>query len=283
MQPRSLRIDGRTELIAHLGYPTHSFKAPLIYNPYFADAGINALVVPMACRAEDFAAVLRSFFRLENARGALITMPHKVSVVSLLDEASAAVKVAGACNAVKRLPDGRLVGDQFDGAGFVRGVQRKGFEVHGASALVVGSGGVGSAISAALAGAGIGMLALFDVNAASATGLAERLRTHYPQVQVTTGSNDPSGHDLVVNATPLGMEPGDPLPVDVSRLDPRTFAGEVVMRSEMTPFLQAAAARGCGVQVGTDMLFEMIPPYLEFFGLPATTPENLRSLARLDG
>jgi shikimate dehydrogenase len=276
-----MRIDGHTEVIAHLGHPTHAFKAPLIYNPYFESAGVNALVVPMGCRAESFADVLRGFFQLENARGALITMPHKVSVVGLLDEATAAVKVAGACNAVKRLPDGRLVGDQFDGAGFVRGVQRKGFEVKGASALVVGCGGVGSAIAAALAEAGVARLALFDVNASTADSLASRLRTHYGQVAVATGSNDPAGHDLVVNGTPMGMNAGDPLPVDVSRIDPATFVGEVVMRSEMTAFLRAARERGCRVQVGTDMLFEMIPPYLEFFGLPTTTPERLRELALL--
>ena len=117
----AVRIDGHTEVIAHLGYPTHSFKAPLIYNPYFEAMGINALVVPMACQPESFARVLKGLFELENVRGALITMPHKVSVVALLDEASTAVKVAGACNAVKRA-GAKLVGDQFDGAGFVRGV-----------------------------------------------------------------------------------------------------------------------------------------------------------------
>jgi shikimate dehydrogenase len=69
--------------------------------------------------------------------------------------------------------------------------------------------------------------------------------------------------------------------VDVTRLDPRTFVGEVVMRTEMTAFLQAAQARGCRVQVATDMLFEMIPPYLEFFGYPTTTPDALRAVARL--
>ena len=115
----------------------------------------------------------------------------------------------------------------------------------------------------------------------SAQSLAQRLHTHYREIDVTTGSNDPAGMDLVVNATPLGMNTGDPLPVDISRLDAGTFVGEVVMRSEMTAFLAAAQARGCRVQVGTDMLFEMIPPYLEFFGFPTTTPDTLRAVARL--
>jgi shikimate dehydrogenase len=277
-----MRIDGHTELIAHLGFPTHSFKAPMIYNPYFESIGANAVVVPMGCRPEVFERVLRGVFALENTRGALITMPHKVSVLALLDETTPAVEVAGACNAVKRDAAGRLVGDMFDGEGFVRGLVRKGLRLRGASALVVGCGGVGSAIAASLAASGANLLVLHDVNAASAEGLSARLRRHYPHVQVRTGSNDPAGFDLVVNGTPLGMDPGDPLPVDVSRLDARTFVGEVVMRSETTAFLAAARERGCPVQVGTDMLFEMIPPYLEFFGFPTTTPENLRSLARLE-
>ena len=274
-------IDGNTELIAHLGYPTRSFKAPMIYNPYFESIGANVAVVPMGCRAEVFADVLRSVFALENTRGALITMPHKVAVVELLDEVSPAVHVAGACNAVKRGVDGRLVGDMFDGEGFVRGLQRKGFEPQRARALVVGCGGVGSAIAASLANAAIASIALFDVDPDSAHSLARRLNTHYPDLAVSTGSNDPGDFDLVVNATPLGMNPGDALPVEVSRLQARTFVGEVVMTSEETPFLGAARARGCRVQVGTDMLFEMIPPYLEFFGFPTTTPEMLRSVARV--
>ena len=279
---KPMLITGHTEFIAHLGWPTHAFKAPMIYNPYFESAGIDAVVVPMGCKSEAFAGVLRSLFTLENIRGALITMPHKVSVVDLLDEVTPTVKVAGSCNAVKRTADGRLVGDMFDGEGFVRGLLGKGLVLRGARALVVGSGGVGSAIAASLAASGVASLALYDVQAATADALASRLRTHYPAVAVGTGSKDPQGFDLVVNATPLGMNPGDPLPVDMDRLAPGTFVGEVVMKAEMTAFLQAAQQRGCRIQVGTDMLFEMIPAYLEFFGYPTTSADNLRSVARLE-
>ncbi len=274
-------INGHTELIAHIGYPTHTFKSPMIYNPWFEKQGINAIVVPMGCKPEDYPGFLRSVFTLTNIRGALITMPHKVVTVGLLDEVTPTVRVAGACNAVKRLPDGRLVGDQFDGAGFVRGVLRKGLKLAGARVLVVGSGGVGCAIAASLAGAGIAHISLFDVHAASAEALGQRIRDNYPAIDVRTGHNDPAGFDLVVNATPMGMNEGDPLPIDVNRLAPGTFVGEVVMRTEMTAFLTAAAARGCPVQVGSDMLFEMIPAYLEYFGFSTTTAEELRSVARL--
>ena len=112
--------------------------------------------------------------------------------------------------------------------------------------------------------------------------LAARLRQNYPQLKVATGTNDPAGFDVVVNATPLGMKAGDPMPIDVSRLKPSTFVGEVVMKHETTAFLAAARARGCETQVGIDMLFEQIPAYLEFFGFPSTTPAELRAVAKVD-
>nr|WP_047577248.1 shikimate dehydrogenase [Methylobacterium sp. ZNC0032] len=274
-------IKGTTRLIGHLGYPTESFKAPMIYNPYFQREGIDAVVVPMGCRSEDYPDFLKLFFRLSNAHGALVTMPHKVTTTGLVDILSPTAAIAGACNAVRLEADGRLSGDMFDGEGFVRGVLRKRRTLDGARALVVGAGGVGSAIAASLAKAGVAELGLFDRQAAAAEELGQRLIAHYPALHVATGSNDPDGFDIVVNATPLGMKLGDPLPVDVSRLPASAFVGEVVMAQEITPFLAAARARGCAVQVGTDMLFEQIPVYLEFFGLPSTTAEDLRAVARL--
>ena len=275
-------INGNTVVLAHIGYLTHSFKSPMIYNPWFESVGLNAVVVPMACQSEHYGSFLRAVFTLDNIAGALITMPHKVTTMSLLDRISATARIAGACNAVRRSPDGQLQGDMFDGEGFVRGALRKGSVLGGARALVVGSGGVGSAIAASLAGAGVEGIALYDVRADSAEALAIRLRTHYPQLTVETGCNDPDGFDIVVNASPVGMNMGDPLPVDVNRLARHAFVGEVVMRAEMTDFLSAVAARGCRFQVGTDMLFEQIPAYLEYFGLPTATPEQLRATARLE-
>ena len=274
-------ISGKTQLIAHIGYPTESFKAPLIYNPWFDKHGIDAVIVPMGVKAEDFPGVLASLRKLTNLHGALVTMPHKVAVVDLLDESSTAVKIAGSCNALLLRPDGTLVGDMFDGAGFARGLKRKGFVIAGAACLVVGTGGVGSAIAAALAAEGPASISLFDTDGTAAEGLAARLREHYPRIAVDLRSNDPAGYGLIVNGTPLGMRAGDPLPFDVKRLSPRTFVGEVVMKQEITPLLRAAAERGCRYQVGTDMLFEMIPAYLEFFGYGTATPDELRAVAQV--
>ncbi len=274
-------ISGKTTVLAHIGYPTHSFKSPMIYNPWFDDQGIDAVVVPMGVKAEQYTDFFPLVFKMTNIRGGLITMPHKVTTMSLVDEVTPTATIAGACNAVLVRPDGSLLGDQFDGAGFVRGAQRKGAEFAGRSALVVGSGGVGSAIAASIAGTGVAKLGVFDARQESAEALAARIAAHYPDIEVSADSNDPDGFDIVVNATPLGMNEGDPMPLDTDRIAPSAFVGEVVMKQAMTPFLQAAADRGCRTQVGTDMLFEQIPAYLEFFGFGTTTADELRRVAKI--
>jgi shikimate dehydrogenase len=275
-------ITGRTRLIVHLGYPTESFKAPMIYNPWFETKAIDAVVVPVGVKALHYPALLKALFSTTNVLGALVTMPHKVTTTHLVDELTTTAKIAGACNAILRRPDGSLVGDMFDGAGFVRGVERKGKLIAGARALVIGCGGVGSAIAASLAAAGAATIGLYDPATISAEALADRLRQHYTALHLVTGLNDPEGFDIVVNATPLGMKAGDPLPVDINRVAPSTFVGEVVMKEEHTPLLRAAIEKGCTVQVGTDMLFEQIPAYLEFFGFGTTTPEELRQVATIE-
>jgi shikimate dehydrogenase len=274
-------ISGRTTLIAHLGYPTEAFKAPMIYNPFFEKAGIDAVVMPMGIQAPDYPTFLRELFKVTNIRGALVTMPHKKTTIELADEVSSTARIAGAANALLKREDGTLLADLFDGEGFVRGVRRKGRNLDRASALVIGCGGVGSAIAASLAAAGVTRMGLDDAVAEAATTLADRLSAHYPELKVGTGSADPTGYDVVVNATPLGMNEGDPLPIDMSRVAPSTFVGEVVMKTAVTPFLRAAQERGCHTQVGTDMLFEQIPAYLEFFGFGTATPDELREVAQI--
>jgi len=264
-----------------MGYPTYTFKSPLIYNPWFERNGVDAVVVPMGIKPEDYPVFFRSVFTLTNIRGALVTMPHKVTTMELVDELSPTAEIAGATNGVLLREDGSLFADQFDGAGFVRGVLRKGFEPSGKRALVVGNGGVGSPIAASLAGIGLAGIGLFDPNAAASEALAQRIGKHYPTVEVAMGSKDPEGYDLIVNATPIGMKDGDPLPVDIDRIAPGSYVGDVVLKAEITPFLQAAKDKDCIIQVGSDMLFEMIPACLEFFGFGSATPDELRAAAQL--
>ncbi|MDR3213899.1 MAG: ThiF family adenylyltransferase [Azoarcus sp.] len=273
-------VTGKTQLLPLFGYPVHTVKAPLIYNPWFEKNGVDALVIPMGVKPENYPAVMKSVFELTNVPGVSVTMPHKIATAGLVDELSTAARIAGSCNAVLKRPDGVLFGDMFDGEGFTRGLKRKGFSFAGAKCLVVGSGGVGSAIAASLAAAGVAAITVHDTFAESAAGLVDRLHRHYPELTARTGTSQTAGYDLVVNATPLGL-PGDPLPMDIGGLSSATFVGEVVMKQEMTPLLQAARERGCRYQIGADMLYEMIPAYIEFFGLGHTTADELREISEV--
>ena len=274
-------INGRTEIVAHLGFPTESFTAPMIYNPWFESRGIDAVVVPMGVRAEDYAAFLRPLFRLANIRGALVTMPHKVTTAGMLDAVGGAVEIAGSCNAILKRDDGSLYGEMFDGVGFTRAAKRGGLNFAGAECLIVGAGGVGSAIAAAIAAEGASSVGLYDVRPGVAAALAERLGRHYPGLQIRLGGNDSAGYGLVVNATPLGMKTDDPLPFDLERIDPGAVVGDVVLGAGVTRLLQAAARRGCRCLAGTDMLFEQIPAYLEFFGYGRPSVDELRAVAAI--
>ncbi len=232
-------ISGNTILIAHLGYPTEAFKAPMIYNPWFEQRGVDAVVVPMGVKPDDYPATLAALATLTNLRGALVTMPHKVTTLALVDKATPTARVAGACNALLKRPDGSWLGDQFDGAGFVRGVERKGRRIAESRVFVTGCDGVGSAIAASLAAAGAAAIDLFDAHAGSAEALRDRLLEHYPELSVGTGSEDPAGHDIVVNATPFGMRKAMPCPSPSRASTPTRWSA----RSSCRPSTRRCCAR----------------------------------------
>lgn len=275
-------INGQTEFLTLMGYPIRSVKAPMIYNPHLRKQKINMVLLPIEVKETDFADVFKAMTKISNFKGSLVTMPHKIAAIDLADELSVTAKIAGSCNALKISADGKVIGDMFDGEGFVRGIKQKGFDPQAKKAIVIGSGGVGRAIAASLAGAGVVKLCLSDINLESCKALAARLVAYYPQLEVSFCLEDVAQYDLVVNATPLGMKENDPLPMDVTQLQAHQFVGEVVMKNDITPFLQAAKEKGCQIQVGTDMLFEQIPAYLEFFDLPTTTAKELRELAEIE-
>ena len=228
-----------------LGSPIAQVKAPMLYNALFASTGVDAVVVPIEVAPADYPALLKGLFRARNVPGAFVTIPHKPATVDLLDDCSDAVRIAGACNAIVRRADGTLYGELFDGIGFVRAAERTGFAVARSHCLVVGAGGAGAAIAAALAAGGAARVRLFDTRTDHARALAARLQRHFAGVTVEAGEARLDGFDLVVNATPLGMEPTDPLPVDVGQITPNMLIGEIVMKREITPLVDAARARGC--------------------------------------
>ncbi|RVT86956.1 shikimate dehydrogenase [Rhodobacteraceae bacterium CCMM004] len=265
-------LSGLTRLVAHLGVPTRSFTAPRILNPWFAAEGIDAAVVPLGCGPADFPTFLPQVLRLSNVLGALVTMPHKATAAGLAARLGPMAAVCGACNVVRLSADGAVEGEMFDGAGFVHAAGTG--AVAGRTGLVVGAGGVGAAIAAALADAGAARLILSDVDAARARALAARLTAAGWRAEV--GPPNAAAAQFAVNATPLGMAAGDPMPFDPAALPPGALVGDVVLGAGRTPLLRAADAAGCATVDGEEMLLAQLPACLAYLGLPVPPPGTLR-------
>lgn len=249
----SQTISGATRLYVLLGNPLDKARSPEYYNTAFAARGIDAALVPMEVAPEGFDALVRALKTVRNLDGLIVTMPHKQAVLAHLDRLGEAARRVGAANVARREPDGRWFGDMYDGPGFVGGLRTRGIEPAGRRAYMVGCGGVARAIALALADAGVARLRLHDLDARRAAALVEALHAQYPRLACESGSADPAEFDLVINATPLGMQPGDALPFDVARLTPSTVVADVTTKPEITPLLAAARKRGCAIATGRDM------------------------------
>jgi shikimate dehydrogenase len=197
-----------------------------------------------------------------------LSIPHKAAAAATVDRCSAAALAANAVNAVRRNAGGELEGDLFDGAGFIRSLDRAGLAYAGKRILMLGAGGAASAVATALAAAGVAELALFDPELSKAQHLARVLRRDFGIAASDVPTNDPQGYDVIVNASPLGLKESDPLPVDVGAIREHAVVCDILMKNQPTPLLRAARARGLVAEPGFDMLIQQTPLYLEFFGYP---------------
>lgn len=248
-----MTITGRTRLMAIIGDPVAPLRSPALFNERFARLGMDAAFVAFEVPAGELPAAWGGLTRLRNLDGLVITMPHKEAVVPLLDTLGPTARRTGTVNTVRRRPEGGWEGEMFDGEGFRDGLERAGHPVRGAAILQVGCGAAGRAIAHALAGAGAARLLLHDAAPGRASALAQALSEAHPGLSVAGGQPNPEGLDIVVNATPLGLREGDPLPFDASRLRPPQVVADVIPNPEVTPLIAAARAAGCATVTGRSM------------------------------
>lgn len=249
-------IRGSTRIVAIIGSPVAQVKSPENFNAAFAESGADVAMIAMDIKPEAVADFLSLARRWDNLDGFVVTIPHKQAVAAGLDDVSERAALLGAANVVRRDADGTLRGDMVDGLGFVAAARANGFDPAGKRAMIVGGGGAGSAIAHALCEAGVARLVVSDIDTARAQRLAGQLEQGFAAAVVTVSASADAGFDLVVNATPLGMKPSDPLPIGEDLLDTlpgSALVADVVTSPEVTPFLQAAQARGLRIQTGSQM------------------------------
>lgn len=260
-------ITGHTRIFGILADPVGHVQTPQMLNALMERRGFDGVLVPCHVSAADLASFVGAFRHLRNLGGVVVTVPHKTAIVALCDEVTETARQIGAVNVVRRDADGRLIGDILDGEGFVSGLRQAGIEPRGRSAFLAGAGGAANAIAFALAQAGVSRLTINNRTRTKADDLAKRLHAFFPAATVEVGSPDPSGHDLVVNATSLGLKPGDPLPLAADRLSSSQTVAEIIMDPAMTALLQAATARGSRVHPGKPMLACQLELIANFLGI----------------
>lgn len=261
-------ITGHTRVIVILAHPVGHIRTPAAMNAHFALTGQDAVIVPMHVLPDDLPAVVDGLRRLRNLGGIIVTVPHKETIASLCDGLTRQARLVGAVNAIRRQPDGTLLGGQFDGEGFVAGLRAAGHAVAGRRVWMAGAGGAAAGVGFALLRHGAAALGVHNRGRARAEALVGRLRAAFPGREIAAVAPDPAGFDIVVNATSLGLGPEDALPVDPALLRPAMLAAEVVMQPEVTRFLAAAAALGCATHPGLPMLLEQVPILADFVTAP---------------
>jgi shikimate dehydrogenase len=264
-----MTITGTTRLYAILGDPLAKARSPERFNALFAQRGIDAVMVPAEVDAAGFDAAVAGFKRLRNCDGLIITMPHKQAMCTHVDQLEGNGKLVGAINAARRMPDGRWIGDMFDGRGYVGALRAHGIELEGKRVHMIGAGGVARAMAFALAQAGIAAISVRDLDRTRALDLARAVSIAFPRVQSEAVDADRYECDILANATPLGLRDGDPLPCDPERIAHGTVVTDVIPKPEITPLLAAAQARGCAISTGRDMVEAQVELVAAFLGFPA--------------
>jgi len=262
-----MAISGTSAIYLMLADPIGQVRSPVLINEMFAREGIDAIMVPLNVAADgidEFWAVLK---RLKNVRGLIVSVPFKAAARHLSDRAGPHAALIGTANAVRREADGSFTCENFDGLGFAAALKKGGHAIAGRRVLLTGAGGAGSAIAFALASEGAAAITIADAVSERASALTAAVARAFPKVQAATGAADPAGHDLIVNATPMGMKPDDPLPLAIQNLTPAMTVMDIVMKPRETPLLTHARALGCPVQYGAAMTDSQMDLWVDFLNL----------------
>lgn len=256
-------LSGASRVHFIVGDPIAQVKSPANVTQAYHKRGLNAFVMPAHVAPADLAAWLTGVSLSKNVDGIIATVPHKFACHDLCATTSERAAFLRTVNTMRRNPDGTWHGDMFDGLGFVSAMRDNGCDPSGKKALLVGAGGAGSAIAHALVMDGVSTLAIYDEDAVRRETLVQRL-TGLQQCPVTAGSSDPTGFDIVINATPVGMKETDAFPLQASKLSNEMFVGCVITQPALTPLIAAARAKGCMTMTGAHMFSRVSDLMVDF-------------------
>ncbi len=237
-----------------IGAPVTTVRTPPLLEAYLAEKGVAATVETRHVEPDALRDFIRDVYADARIDGLMVTMPHKKPLLPLLFAVSDVADRAGGVNAVKRNAEGLLVGAHFDGIGLTRALQTAGADLGAARILLCGLGGAGLAIAQALAARGCKRLAVFDTDTALRDRIAEALAVE------AIASPETGPHDILINATPLGMASGDPSPFPQALVEKARFVADIVADPPKTQLAALAAETGTPLITGRDMVHGQVGP-----------------------
>ena len=257
-------LSGRTRLVPILAHPADHVRAPRTYNPAFAAAGLDWCMVALDVRPADLAALLAALARVGNLQGINLTLPHKAQAHALCRWLAPEALRTGSVNTLRLAADGSWAGESSDGIGCIAAARAHGLLDVTRPVALVGAGGAGRAIAFSLAGAGVTVLDVFDADPARAAALCLALQPHYPDLDVGRRPAALGRAGLVINATPMGLQATDPLPLDPFALRPDAALFDIIAARD-TELMVAARARGLRVLGGQAMVEHQVACQLAFW------------------
>jgi shikimate dehydrogenase len=258
-------VNGQTRLYGIVGDPIVQVRSPEMVTWALQRRGLDAVLVPIHVHEAEFEQVLAQLMRVANLDGLVFTIPFKQRACALAASLGAQARAVGAVNALARGADGRWHGEIFDGLGCVEALRRAGVAVGGARAMLMGLGGAGTAIAAALAAERPALLRIFDLDSARCERTAAMLRAASPGTEVVVGAPLVDGMDLLLNATPVGMLDDARRPIEVAALPASLVVFDAIVTPERTPLLAFAESQGCRTVRGREMMRGQISRIVDFF------------------
>ena len=253
------KINGQTRIVGVIGDPVQHSRSPQMHNAAIVERKLDYVYVPFHVRSGELQEAIEGFKAL-NVLGVNVTIPHKQTVMPILDDVSHEATLIGAANTLI-FCDGRVSGDNTDAQGFLRAMTEEGIDIPvGGSAVVLGAGGAARAVVVALALSGLGLITVANRTGWKAIqfekDLATISETEISAVDLASNQLNSAirSADLLVNTTSVGMQETDQLLIDPDALNPGTIVYEIVYTPPETPLLRVAREKGCQTIGGIGML-----------------------------
>lgn len=262
-------ITGTTQLFVIFAHPCVQVRAPTLFNRKFEELGIDHIMIPIDVAPPNLSDCVNSMRKINNLRGGVVTIPHKIEIAKLCDKLGPGGRATGAVNAFRYDLEGRLYGDNFDGVGFVAGLKDNGNILKHKKFLIVGAGGAARAIARELVIEPISSLDITNRSHDKADEVVEIVKSLTGTdkfASILQSQIDFKSYDYVINATSLGLQDDDPLPFSIPDLNLDCVVCDIIMKPEHTALLKAANHAGMKTHYGKHMLDYQIPFIANFIG-----------------